>query len=69
MRVGRLENIVARNARPPWYLNKVIRAFIILAMVIICFVLLALTDLGKPKVDPKQPKPPVTHVDGVLLRR
>jgi hypothetical protein len=47
----------------------VVRAFIILAMVVICFVLLALTDLGKPKVDPKPQKQPATHVDGVLLRR
>jgi hypothetical protein len=67
--VGRLENIVARNTRPPWYLNKVIRAAIILGMVIVCFVLLAFTDLGKPKVDPKPQKQPATHVDGVLLRR
>ena len=67
--MDRLENIVARNTRPPWYQNKVTRALIIAAMVIICFVLLAFTDLGKPKVDPKPPKQPATHVDGVLLRR
>jgi hypothetical protein len=70
--VGRLENIVARNTRPPWYLNKVIRAAIILGMVIVCFVLLAFTDLGKPKVDPKRPvapKQPATHVDGIYLRK
>jgi hypothetical protein len=63
--VGRLENIIARNTPPPWYLNKMIRAAIILVMVIACFVLLAFTDLGKPKVEPKQP---ATHVDGVYLR-
>jgi hypothetical protein len=62
--VGRLENIIARNTRPPWYANKVIRALIIAGMVILCFVLLAVTDLGKPKV---QPKPPVDHVDGIYL--
>ena len=64
--MSRLDNIIARNQRPPWYLNKVIRAVIIAVMVIVCFVLLAFTDLGKPKVDPKQP---VDHVDGIYLRR
>lgn len=66
--MGRLDNIIARNARPPWYQNKVIRAGIIAVMVIVCFVLLALTDLGKPKVEPKQPAPQPTHVDGIYLR-
>ena len=64
--MSRLDNIIARNQRPPWYLNKVIRALIIAVMVIVCFVLLAFTDLGKPKVDPK---PPADHVDGIYLRR
>jgi len=64
--VGRLENIIARNARPPWYGNKVVRALIIAAAVILCFVLLAVTDLGKPKVEPKKP---ATRVDGIYLRR
>ena len=64
--MSRLDNIIARNTRPPWYLNKVVRALIIAVMVIVCFVLLAFTDLGKPKVDPK-PQP--THVDGIYLRR
>jgi hypothetical protein len=64
--VSRLDDIVARNTRPPWYLNKVIRAAIILGMVIVCFVLLAFTDLGKPKVEPKHAP---TRVDGIYLRR
>ena len=64
--MSRLDNIIARNKRPPWYLNKVVRALIIAVMVIVCFVLLAVTDLGKPKVEPK-PQP--TRVDGVYLRR
>jgi hypothetical protein len=67
----RLANIAARNARPPWYANKAIRAAIIFALLIICFVLLAVTDLGKPKVDPKPPaqqQPPATRVDGIYLR-
>jgi hypothetical protein len=62
----RLANIAARNARPPWYANKAIRAAIIIGLLIICFVLLAVTDLGKPKVEPK--KPP-DHVDGIYLRK
>ena len=71
--MSRLDNIIARNKRPPWYLNKVIRAVIIAVMVIVCFVLLAVTDLGKPKVDPKPPAQPeqhqpATHVDGIYLR-
>ena len=64
--VGRLDNIIARNKRPPWYASKPVRAVIILGMVILCFVLLAVTDLGKPKVEPKQP---ATRVDGIYLRR
>ncbi len=64
--MGRLDNIIARNKRPPWYLNKVIRAAIIAVMVIVCIVLVALTDLGQPKVEPKKP---ATHVDGIYLRR
>ena len=63
--MGRLENIVARNQRPPWYQNKMIRAAIIFAMVILCFVLLAFTDLGKPKVEKKKP---ADRVDGIYLR-
>jgi hypothetical protein len=64
--VGRLDNIIERNQRPPWYLNKMIRAAIIGVLVIVCFVLLAVTDLGKPKVEPKKP---ATHVEGIYLRR
>lgn len=64
--MSRLDNIIARNTRPPWYLNKVIRAVIIAVMVIVCIVLVALTDLGQPKVEPKKP---ATRVDGIYLRR
>lgn len=64
--MGRLDNIIARNTRPPWYLNKVIRAAIIAVMVIVCILLVALTDLGQPKVEPKKP---ATRVDGIYLRR
>lgn len=67
--MSRLDNIIARNTRPPWYLNKVVRAVIIAVMVIVCFVLLAVTDLGQPKVDPKPKQEQPTRVDGVYLRR
>jgi hypothetical protein len=62
----RLANIAARNARPPWYANKAIRAVIIAVMVILCLVLVAVTDYGKPKVEPRKP---ATHVDGIYLRK
>ncbi len=64
--MGRLDNIIARNTRPPWYLNKVVRAVIIAGLVILCLALVAVTDLGKPKVEPKKP---ATRVDGIYLRR
>jgi hypothetical protein len=64
--VGRLEDIVERNRRPPWYMNKLIRAAIIGVLLIVCFVLLAVTKLGQPKVEPRAP---ATHVDGIYLRR
>jgi hypothetical protein len=64
--VSRLDSIIARNRRPPWYRSKVVRAVIALVLVILCFVLLALTDLGQPKVEPKKP---ATRVDGIYLRR
>jgi hypothetical protein len=62
----RLAQIAVRNARPPWYANKAIRAAIIGALLILCAALLAFTDLGKPKVEKKKP---ATHVDGIYLRR
>lgn len=63
---ARLAAIAARNARPPWYANKLVRGLIFAALVLICLALVAFTNLAKPKV---APKPRATHVDGIYLRR
>ncbi|HSN27457.1 MAG TPA: hypothetical protein VLT45_14280 [Kofleriaceae bacterium] len=70
---ARLAAIVARNTRPPWYANKLVRGLIFAALVLICLALVAFTDLAKPKTDAKPAggsaavKAPADHVDGVYL--
>ena len=69
----RLNAIIARNQRPPWYANKLVRGLIFAALVLICLALVAFTNLAKPHVDPKPaaapaaPAAPADHVDGVYL--
>ena len=69
----RLAAIIARNARPPWYANKLVRGLIFAALVLICLALVAFTNLAKPRIEPKPaagsaaPAPPANHVDGVYL--
>ncbi len=69
---ARLAAIVARNQRPPWYANKLVRGLIFAALVLICLALVAFTNLAKPKVDAKRgagsaAPAPADHVDGVYL--
>lgn len=70
---ARLAAIVARNTRPPWYANKLVRGLIFAALVLICLALVAFTNLAKPRVEPKPATPaaapaaPADHVDGVYL--
>lgn len=69
---ARLAAIVARNTRPPWYENKLVRGLIFAALVLICLALVAFTNLAKPNVEPRAAgsaavPPPADHVDGVYL--
>jgi hypothetical protein len=68
----RLAAIIARNAQPPWYANKLVRGLIFAALVLICLALVAFTNLAKPHVDAKSGagsavRAPADHVDGVYL--
>ena len=61
--MGRLDNIIARNRRPRWTKDPVVRAIAIAVAVAIVFALVAFTDLARP-ARPARPD----HVDGVYLR-
>lgn len=60
---SRLDDIVARNRRPHWVKNPVIRAIVLGVLLVVVFVLLAFTDLGHPSVPAHDPR-----VRGILLR-
>jgi len=76
--LGRLENIIARNTKPPS--EKVVVTLALGVIILVLLVLAVFTDLGKPPipasagsdaagsgstaVDPPRGK----HLDGVLLR-
>ena len=67
--MNRLDKIVARNQRPPWYRNKplLFAAAIVLALVMVA--LAAMTSIGRPHTDDvPPPSAPAQHKTHVLLR-
>jgi len=80
--VGRLENIIARNTKPPS--EKVVVTLALGVIILVLLVLAVFTDLGKPPIpasagsaagpDPAGSgsaavdRPRDKHLDGVLLR-
>jgi len=80
--LGRLENIIARNTKPPS--EKVVVTLALGVIILVLLVLAVFTDLGKPPIPASAAgtagsdaagsgsaavgRPRDTHVDGVLLR-
>ena len=67
--MNRLDNIVARNQRPPWYRNKPLLFAAAIALAIAMVALAMMTRLGQPKTaEPPAPSTPSSPKPHVLLR-
>lgn len=71
--MGRLENIVARNRRPPRMQERLIVSTVISGIVLLIIALAVFTNLGAPPPPRDAPAAPAPgghgkRVDGVLLR-
>ena len=68
MRVGRLENIIARHQERKKLTSRRVVIIGVFVLVVVTIILLQFTNLGMPKPLPPQPPPPkADRVDGIYL--